>query len=174
MKSIKQIAVLVFLLSITACQDDNNIPVNESSVQGEVNTFLENFGESTQARFIGTVVNEQNNPISGATIYVGSAFTTTDANGVFSIIDATVYEKFAYVKASKDGFIDGSRSLVPTDGINQVKIMLLDSEPTAVIVSGQAITIDLPDGTEVDFTGDFENEFERFFFPVCFFLFFDI
>ena len=159
MKSIKYIIVLAFLFALVSCENDNNIPLNESSVDGETNPFLQNFGDAIQARFIGTVVNEENNPIAGVTINVGSAFATTDANGVFSIISATVYTKFANIKASKVGFINGSRALVPTTGVNQVKIMLLDLEPVATILSGQALTIDLPDGTEVEFPGDFTNQF---------------
>ncbi|AUC80762.1 hypothetical protein [Lacinutrix sp. Bg11-31] len=159
MKLIKYVFLLVFLFSLTACENDNNIPLNESSEDGETNPFLQNFGDAIQARFIGTVVNEENNPIAGVTINIGSAFTTTDANGVFSLISATVYNKFANIKANKTGFINGSRALVPTSGVNQVKIMLLDLEPVATITAGQALTIDLPDGTEVEFPGQFTNQF---------------
>jgi len=119
---------------------------------------LDNFGPSINARFIGNVVNEEGNPISGVLVVIGNSVAFTDANGVFSITNATVYEKFAYVKASKNGFIDGSRALVPTDGVNQVSIMLLDKEPIATIASGQAITIDLPNGTLVNFSGDFQTQ----------------
>lgn len=159
MKLIKYLFALVFLIALSSCQNDNNVPINESSVEGEINPFLQNFGDAIQARFIGTVVNEENNPIAGVTIEIGSQFTVSDSNGVFSIESTTVYEEFAYVKATKTGFINGSRSLMPTDGVNQVKIMLLDLEPVATILAGQPLTIDLPDGTEVDFSGDFTNQF---------------
>lgn len=159
MKSIKHVLLLAFLFTLSACENDNNIPLNEMSEDGETNPFLQNFGDAIQARFIGKVVNEENTPISGVTINVGSAFATTDANGVFSIISATVYQQFANVKASKTGFINSSRSLVPTSGVNQVNIMLLDLEPVTTITAGQALTIDLPDGTEVDFPGQFTNQF---------------
>ena len=66
MKSIKNIFILAFLFAFTACENDNNIPLNESSEAGETNPFLQNFGDAIQARFIGTVVNEENNPIAGA------------------------------------------------------------------------------------------------------------
>ncbi|WP_034059907.1 carboxypeptidase-like regulatory domain-containing protein [Lacinutrix jangbogonensis] len=159
MKLIKYVSVLALLFTLASCDNDNNIPLNESTVSGETNPFLQNFGNAIQARFIGTVVNEENNPIAGATINVGSVFATTDANGVFSIISATVYEKFADIKVSKSGFITSSRALVPTNGVNQIKVMLLALEPVATIFAGQALTIDLPDGTEIDFTGDFTNQF---------------
>jgi len=159
MKLFRNLIALLLLVSLYACENDNNVPLNENSEAGETNPFLQNFGDAFQSRFIGTVVNEENYPISGVTINIGSTFTTTDANGVFSIINATVFQDFAHVKATKSGFIDGSRSIVPTNGVNQVKIMLLDLDPIATVISGQALTIDLPDGTEVELPGDFVNEF---------------
>ena len=159
MKLTKYLFAIVFLITLSSCENDNNIPINENAVAGETNPFLQNFGDAIQARFIGTVVNEENNPIAGVTIEIGSQFEVTDANGVFSLESTTVHEKFAYVKASKAGFISGSRSLVPSEGVNQVKIMLLDLEPVATITSGQALTIDLPDGTEVDLPANFINQF---------------
>ncbi|WP_299386769.1 hypothetical protein [uncultured Lacinutrix sp.] len=159
MKLIKNVFILAFLFALTACQNDNNIPINESSEAGETNPFLQNFGSAIQARFIGTVVNEEDNPIAGATINIGSTFTVTDANGVFSIVSATVYSKFADIKVSKNGFINSSRALVPTSGVNQVKIMLLSLDPVATIIAGQPLTIALPDGVEVDFPGQFTNQF---------------
>jgi len=159
MKVLKYVYVLVFLIAITSCANDNNIPLNQVSEVGETNPFLENFGNATQSRFTGTVVNEQNNPIAGVTVAIGSKFTTTDSNGVFSVLSATVFQKFAHIKATKVGFIDGSRSLVPTEGVNRVKIMLLDIEPLTTITSGQELTLDLPDGTEVVLSGDFVNQF---------------
>ncbi|WP_452223730.1 hypothetical protein [Lacinutrix chionoecetis] len=159
MKSFNYVLILLAILSFSACENDNNIPINENSEAGETNPFLQNFGNAIQARFVGTVVNEQNNPIAGVTINIGSQFTTTDANGVFSVLAATVYEKYAYIKATKAGYIDGSRAVVPSTGVNQVKIMLLGLDPVATIIAGQALTIDLPDGTEVELPGQFTNQF---------------
>ncbi len=160
MKKINLILSAVVLLLIFSCEKDNNIPLNQQQVDGLTsNPFLDNFGDNTTARFIGTVVNEEGDPISGVTITIGSTMAITDTNGVFSIEEAVVYEQFAYVKASKIGFIDGSRALVPTDGVNQVSIMLLDSEPIATVASGQPLTFDLPGGVSVDLPGTYQTKF---------------
>ena len=160
MKKINLILSAIALLFIFSCEKDNNIPLNQQQVDGLTsNPFLANFGDNTTARFIGTVVNEEGNPISGVTITIGSTMAITDTNGVFSIEEAVVYEQFAYVKASKIGFIDGSRALVPTDGVNQVSIMLLDSEPIATVASGQALTFDLPGGVSVELPGTYQTMF---------------
>ncbi|WP_397363452.1 hypothetical protein [Olleya sp. R77988] len=159
MKLLKSVLVLLLFMSFNSCEKDNNKPLNQVQIDGNTsNPFLENFGASTTARFIGTVVNEEDNPVSGVTVTVGNSMAVTDTNGVFSIESATVYEEFAYVKASKTGFIDGSRALVPTDGVNQVKIMLLELEVLTTISSGQAISVGLPNGTAIDFAGEYQFE----------------
>ncbi|RAJ13430.1 carboxypeptidase-like regulatory domain-containing protein [Olleya aquimaris] len=159
MKNIKYLIPFITFLFIFSCEKDNNIPLNQQQIDGESgNPFLDNFGNTSTARFIGTVVNEDGNPISGVTITIGTSVAITDFNGVFSIENAQVYEKFAYIKASKTGFIDGSRALVPTDGVNQVKIMLLDLDVLTTITSGQAISVGLPNGTSVNFAGEYQTE----------------
>lgn len=158
MKISKLIYALVFLFIVFSCEKDNNIPINQQQEDGlSDNPFFNNFGSQISADFIGLVVDENDEPIIGANITLGSGFAITDVNGVFTVNNASVYEKFAYIKASKQGYISGSRALVPTDGVNQVKIMLLDATPNATIVSSQAITVDLPNGTKVDFNGGFET-----------------
>jgi len=154
MKKIKILLALMCVLVIWTCSEDDNWNTDNPPIEQEQpNNFSDNFGSPMNARFIGKVINEDNNPISGVTISVGTTFTTTDTNGVFSIENASVFEKFAYIKATKDGFINGSRALVPSNGINQVTIMLLSAEPIATINSGEPSIVDLPNGTQVSFDG---------------------
>jgi len=122
MKLFKYLLAVVLIVSISSCEKDNNIPINEPINEPESN-FAENFGSTITAKFMGAVINEEGNPIKGATISVGSSMAITDVNGVFSVENASVFEKFAYITAKKDGFIDGSRALVPTDGVNQIQIL---------------------------------------------------
>ena len=145
--------VLLLVASIfISCEQD------ETSIQAPIpvqTEFSDNFGSTTTARFFGTVVNENNEPVEGVSISVGGMNALTDENGVFTVQDASVYEKFAYIKATKAGYISGSRALVPTPGVNQVKIMLLAEDVVATINSGEASGVSLPNGTQVSFEGDF-------------------
>lgn len=158
MKIFKSLVCVMLIFMMSSCSEDDNWntdkPIQE---QEQPSNFSENFGNPFNARFMGKVINEDNNPVTDVTVSVGGVFTTTDTNGVFSILDAPVFEKFAYITATKDGFIDGSRALVPSEGINQVTIMLLDLDTTASINSGESSTVDLPNGTQVVFDGNFEN-----------------
>ena len=145
------VLLLVVSIFISCEQDETSIQV-PTPVQTE---FFDNFGSSTTARFFGTVVNENNEAVEGVSISVGGMNALTDVNGVFTIQDASVYEKFAYIKAIKAGYINGSRALVPTSGVNQVKIMLLAEDIIATINSGESSEVSLPNGTQVNFEGDF-------------------
>lgn len=156
MKKLVSVLCCVFVLSFFSCENDDNstIPANEDP-QVNIN-FEENFGTTITARFLGRVVNEQNEPIQGATIRVGNTITSTDLFGIFSIDDASAYEKFAYITAEKDGYILGSRALAPSASeVNRVEIMLLKEDVIATISTGQEATVNLSNGTEVTFEGSF-------------------
>jgi len=153
----KIVYLLLTAAFITGCNPNDDAGWNPSAAPVTDEQFAQNFGSEVQRDFIGQVIDVNKNPIQNATVKIGSATVQTDANGVFIINAATVHEKFAYITAAKAGFIDGSRSLVPTIGKNNISIMLLPSTPVATIVSGTPAAVDLPNGTKIDFDGAFED-----------------
>lgn len=161
---LKYIALILFTFSVlTACDDDNDFRTLNGDRgprgQGEQPLALQDeLGPEITARFLGQIIDEQQEPIEDVTITIGDVTTTTDANGVFSVPQATVFTKFAYIKASKLGFVNGSRAIVPTNGNNLVKIMLLSASVTQIIPSGSAATVSLEDGSSVSFSGDFVDD----------------
>ncbi len=152
-KILSLLSVLLLIVAFSSCEssDDNNPEPNDE-------TFVVNFGNSANRDFIGQVVDTNNNPLQGVTVKIGTATTQTDVNGVFIVNGAAVYERFAYITAVKSGYIDGSRSMVPTAGKNNVKIMLLPNTPIATVLSGASSEVGLPSGTKVVFDGAFEDE----------------
>ena len=131
---------------------------NDSDTGPGSSDFSQNFGSEVNRSFMGRVVDTNNNPIPQVSIKIGAKSAVTDSNGVFIIMDAGVHEKFAFMTATKTGYIDGSRSMVPTTGINNVKIMLIQSPPVQTIASGISSEVALPSGTTVKFDGEFEDE----------------
>jgi len=121
-------------------------------------TFAQNFGAKITRDFVGQIVDAANQPIQNVTVAIGTATAQTDANGVFIINGASVRTRFAYITAKKMGYIDGSRSMVPTNGKNHVKIMLLENVPQETIQSGAASEVSIYSGTKVAFDGAFEDE----------------
>ena len=136
-----------------SCQKDDFEP---EMIQEEVGSFEPDFGATITADFVGKVVDENGVKLSDVQITIGTATTYTDHNGIFILNNVDVYEKFAYVKAYKDGYIKGSRAVIPTrNQTSDIQITLLRKEVTAVISSGTENTVNLSNGAKVTFGGDF-------------------
>ena len=148
------LALLVLSIAFSSCNpnDDNTTNTNNNT------NFSENFGAKVDRDFIGQVVDTNNQPIPNVAVKIGTSTVQTDMNGVFIINQANVNERFAYIIAKKAGFIDGSRAMVPTNGKNNVRIMMIPNTPLATIQSGVASEVALPSGTKVVFDGAFETE----------------
>ena len=148
---------LFSLLTMTSCQKDDSNPVGE---QQEIvpDEFSEYFGNEISRDFLGTVIDKNHLPIEGVLITIGDDTAMTDSNGVFIIKNATVHKRFGYIKASKAGYIHGSRNVVPTNGTNKVTIMLLDANITGTVNSGSEGTVSLDNGSSVSFDGNFIKE----------------
>ena len=148
------LGIFIFSTTFTSCKETggDNPPTPPQS------DFSENFGNSVDRDFMGKIMDSSHNPISGATVQIGSDSATTDDNGIFIIEGATVYQRFAYIEVTKSGYLKGSRSLVPTDAMNQVSIILLDENTVGSVSSGQDGEVNLPNGTSVKFDGAFKDE----------------
>lgn len=152
MKKIYFLFCLLLLVGLYSSCDSND---SNASNQHD---FAQNFGASASKDFTGQVVDASNHPIQSVTITIGNSTAQTDINGIFIINGASVYEKFAYIKATKVGYLDGSRSLIPTSGKNSVKIMLIPNTPLQTVQSGVASEVALASGTKVNFDGAFKDE----------------
>ena len=145
--------LLSFTLLFTSCKSDE--PDNPTPEQTD---FSENWGAVVSRDFMGKVVDESDNPLSGVQVEIGSDMTTTDANGIYIIRGASVHEKFAYITAKKAGYIMGSRALVPKAGMNDADIKAMAEELVNLISSGTDSESTLSNGTKVKFDGAFKDE----------------
>ena len=148
---------VVFCALFFSCEDQVEFPSVQMPNQQNDTEFAQNFGASITRDFIGQIVSVNNTPIQNASVAIGTTIVQTDKNGVFVIKNASVNENFAYITAKKSGFIDGSRSVVPTEGSNSIKIMLLPQTPTKVISSGVSSEVSMNTGTKVIFDGFFQD-----------------
>jgi len=145
------ILILLFPFLFSNCSSDSGNGGNS------IDTPL-NFGSEVSKNFSGQIVDENNNALPNVAITISNKTATTDINGIFIISGATVRDKFAFITAKKAGYIDGSRSLIPTSGINNVKITMLTGTVIGTLNSGSTGTISLPNGTKVTFDGNFKTE----------------
>ncbi|GAB5565400.1 MAG: hypothetical protein Wins2KO_24630 [Winogradskyella sp.] len=162
MKSAKNLLSLILCcaLIIFSCQQDDTPSQNNNDDPQEniPDTFSEYFGNEISRDFLGSVIDSNHNPIEGVTVSIGSETAMTDSNGVFIIRDASVNERFGYVKAEKVGYIHASRSVVPSNGTNKVTIMMLEETVAGSVNSGSSSTITTDDGSSVNFDGNFIKE----------------
>ena len=159
MKKLTFCSITVLIcLSMMGCKKNNTgtPAIDPPAVTDAV--FAKHFGNAANRDFIGQVVDITNNPISGVTIKSGSSATQTDANGIFILKNASVYERFAFITATKTGYLNGSRAMVPTAGTNNVKIMLLPAVAAITVNTGAASSVNLSNGTKITFDGAFKTE----------------
>ena len=130
MKKIISLLVLT-ILCFSCVQDDDfieNIVIdNPSQTISDIEFVQNNFGSLVNSSFIGVVVNENNEKLQGVEITINNEVVYTDSNGVFIFNNVSVYEKFAFIKVKKAGYITGSRSIVPVSNwTNDIQITLLE------------------------------------------------
>lgn len=155
----KKVFLLLVIVSIFSCDKDDmsssNINTPETSVTDE-QFAQENFGALISANFIGKVLDDSGDVLANVQISIGNQTVNTDHNGVFVINNASVYENFAFVKASKNDYIQSGRAIIPSEsGINSIQITLLKKNIVATITSGTASEVSLNNGSKVVFQGDF-------------------
>ena len=149
----KRLLILVLFIPFIFNSCSNDSGIDENSVDTPLN-----FGNEVTKSFTGQIVDESNNPVASVAITVGNKTANTDINGVFIINNATVHEKFAFIKAKKTGYLDGSRSLVPTNGMNYARITLLSGTIVGTVNSGTSGSVSLGNGSKVTFDGNFKTE----------------
>jgi uncharacterized protein (TIGR02145 family) len=151
LRAISVSMVLLALVFIASCKKDDDTtdtpPVNNPPTPGTL------VGNSRTVDVIGQVFDESGAPIIGATVQAGygSQSVLTDERGFFRLLDIAGYENIALVKVSKAGYFDGSRSFVPTDGQNRVRIALLAKNDAGSFNAAAGGQVSL-EGVTIDFT----------------------
>lgn len=144
---------LLFMLMFS-CKNETFSEIDDNTTNPSSNY---NFGSTSQKKFQGVVLDTNGLPVSGATVTIGNSTVTTNLKGFFTFKNASVKENFAHIKVTKVGFVNASRVLVPTNGVNRVNIMMIPATATSTIASGSVSTVSLPNGTKVKFDGSFKD-----------------
>jgi hypothetical protein len=95
----------------------------------------------------GRVLNEQQQPLQGATVTAGGKTITTDADGSFLLENISVLDDAAMVSVEKSGYFKGYRTLmVRKDQLQYIRVQLLLKNQTT-INGGTGDIIPFPEGT---------------------------
>ncbi|SKD10277.1 Uncharacterised protein family UPF0560 [Chitinophaga ginsengisegetis] len=155
--SLLPLLVLLLLLAISCKKNNSDHPHPPIKDSVSASDFARNFGNEVSRDFIVQLVDVSNNPVPGATVTIGTSTTQTNPGGIAIIKNAGVYERFAYIRAAKTGFMEGSRALMPSTSTNVIKIMMLPSHITATVNSGVTSDVSLSNGTRITFDGNFKT-----------------
>lgn len=111
------LASFAFILAINiSCQREVKETIPSGGTGDEI---------TVTAGIRGVVVDEHDQPVSGATVRSGNNTATTDRYGVFRFNNIQLSEENGYLKAEKAGYFTGFRSFVTTAGrIHNVRIKL--------------------------------------------------
>lgn len=143
---------LVIIISLISCEENSILGIGE-----EYNTedFTNYLGETVERDFIGKVLDDSGSPISGVNVFIGDLNATTDNNGIFILKDASVFSNFAFIKATKIGYVKTSTSLIPTEGVNKLSMVMTNNPIVQTMNSGSEVTLSLTNGATVKFNGNY-------------------
>lgn len=151
----KKLLVLSFALATTLFTNCSKSEDNSTTVS-PTTEYKFDLGKSVNRAFKGLIVNEENLPLAGVTVKMSGKSTITDANGMFTLSNVPVKERFAYLTAEKAGYLSGSRTLMTHESLNTLKIMLV-APTTFTIQSGIESSVTVGN-TTVKFDGSFSTE----------------
>ncbi|MCB0542005.1 MAG: carboxypeptidase regulatory-like domain-containing protein [Saprospiraceae bacterium] len=137
MKNLKIIAALLLLgAGWFACRDKDPLP----------------FVPDADITFVGNVVDEAGDPVSGAQVFAGSESATTDNNGVFRLPAVSLPEDDAIISVRKAGYFEFSRAYIVEDGATmEVTVRLLQKTQVGQINAASGGTVQVPGGPTLVF-----------------------
>lgn len=152
----KIVLLLLLVINFISCEYDDNVFNGETISYSDDQFMIDNFGATISANFSGKITNQKDEPLNGVKITIGNKITFTDHNGVFILNNADVYEKHAFIISEKNGYLMGSRTLIPSlESNNDVQIKLLEKNIIGSVNTGDPSEVILPNGAKVEFSGDF-------------------
>jgi hypothetical protein len=142
----------LFLLILTAglffisCQREIKWPEQPTGT----NETAVNDAERVTGGINGIVINENNQPVAGATVRSGTQTTTTDRYGVFRFRNIQLSKANGTVSVEMNGYFKSFRSFVSVEGrINNVRIKMLPKSNNGSIDAAAGGNVTLASGAKV-------------------------
>lgn len=145
---IHQLLLLVVTagLFVISCQREIKWPEQPTGT----NETAVNDAERVTGGVNGIVVNENNQPVAGATVRSGTNTTTTDRYGVFQFRNIQLSKANGTVSVEKNGYFKSYRSFVSVEGrINNVRIKMLPKSNNGTIDAAAGGNVTLASGAKV-------------------------
>ncbi|MFT3979704.1 MAG: carboxypeptidase-like regulatory domain-containing protein [Ferruginibacter sp.] len=144
----KKLILLAFtgMMLLNSCKknqsDENYHETDESQVPV--------FTERVSADVAGFIMDEQNNPVAGATVTAGNLTGSTDEYGYFRINNASLVKNIGLVKIVKEGYFTGFKTFpARQDEDNFFRFTLLSKAVTGTVAAATGGIISTADGASV-------------------------
>lgn len=99
----------------------------------------------------GLVIDENNDPVSDASVIYGNETLTTDEDGLFIFKDVKMNANGTYVQVEKQGFFMGSRRLYPgQNATNYMEVKLLEKTIVGTLNSQSGGALELQSGAKIE------------------------
>ena len=143
----KRINPLIFLclgliLSISSCEDDQfeNDNADPSTV-----TLV-----TSSVR--GVITNENDEPLSGVLVKIGTVEVETDVNGIFRVQDRKFDQNGTVISASRLGYYEGIKIFNPSEGKESfVALQLLIKQKVGAFLASSGGVVSTDDGVSIEF-----------------------
>ncbi len=145
---IQQLFLLILSagLFFASCQREIKWPEQPTGT----NETAVNDAERVTGGVNGIVINENNQPVAGATVKSGTNTTTTDRYGVFRFRNIQLSKANGTVIVEKNGYFTSYRSFVAVEGrINNVRIKMLPKSNNGSIDAATGGNVTLASGAKV-------------------------
>lgn len=146
MKQTKLLLATLLIVAATffACQKELSTDPGDTSLTNL--TFTPNISTSIHGR----IVDELNAPLQGVSVKAGGTTVVTNINGEFELNNVNVYDQAAFVQATKQGYFNGSRTIVANQGtVHSVEIKMIPNQSMGTIDMAAGGTVTLANGTAV-------------------------
>lgn len=141
--------VAALLMTIISCQKELSIN------GGGNNTAVDLSAKVTAGNISGFVTDENNGPVAGAMVKIGSQTISTDEYGYFEAGNVEVSKNAATVTVSQPGYFPGIRTFLAATGRNNfVRIKLLPKTNSGNISAANGGSVMLTNGLKIALPAD--------------------
>ena len=142
---ISLLTVLAAIIVIISCQKSDHKSDNNTNKPVEY----------VSATISGRILDNNKQPVNGAVVKAGSQTATTDINGNFRITNVSLNKNAGFIKVEKDGFFEGSRTIVVNaNAVNYVSVELIKRTISGTVSGSSGGNITVQGGGNIVFTGN--------------------
>lgn len=137
LKLLLPLALFLGAMFFVACHEDDRL--TESDKMAKV-------------AFAGRIIDENGDPVSGATVKAGTLSVATDQNGVFRLAEVSLSANHAVLSVTGTGYFDFSRAYVVQDhALQYVTVQLLSKKLAGTLNAASGGVVNVAGGPKITF-----------------------